>query len=121
MRCSEEEHQIVFNIRRQEKEETFHVTFNEDDEAISQISTEGHVVNFNEYFPYVPAFDRSVSNINILAELTIVSEPVTNLNSPASEEPPSFSMEEEVTVINEADHPELSEIHSSDKQLDEIK
>ncbi|GJX79773.1 retrovirus-related pol polyprotein from transposon TNT 1-94 [Tanacetum coccineum] len=29
----------VFNIRRQEMEETYHVTFNEDDEAISQTST----------------------------------------------------------------------------------
>nr|GEV05265.1 retrovirus-related Pol polyprotein from transposon TNT 1-94 [Tanacetum cinerariifolium] len=31
----------VFNIRRQEMEETFHLTFSEDDEAISQTSTEG--------------------------------------------------------------------------------
>ncbi|GKA07225.1 retrovirus-related pol polyprotein from transposon TNT 1-94 [Tanacetum coccineum] len=38
----------VFNIRRQEMEETFHVTFSEDDEAVSQISTEGDVINFNE-------------------------------------------------------------------------
>ncbi|GJW60401.1 retrovirus-related pol polyprotein from transposon TNT 1-94 [Tanacetum coccineum] len=38
----------VFNIRRQEMEETYHVTFSEDDEAISQISTEGDAINFNE-------------------------------------------------------------------------
>nr|GEV17078.1 putative reverse transcriptase domain-containing protein [Tanacetum cinerariifolium] len=38
----------VFNIRRQEMEETFHVTFNEDDEAISQSITKGDAVNFNE-------------------------------------------------------------------------
>ncbi|GKA63215.1 retrovirus-related pol polyprotein from transposon TNT 1-94 [Tanacetum coccineum] len=31
----------VFNIRRQEMEENFHVTFSEDDEAISQTSTKG--------------------------------------------------------------------------------
>ncbi|GJR68155.1 retrovirus-related pol polyprotein from transposon TNT 1-94 [Tanacetum coccineum] len=31
----------VFNIRRQEMEETVHITFNEDDEAISQCSKEG--------------------------------------------------------------------------------
>ncbi|GKB62114.1 retrovirus-related pol polyprotein from transposon TNT 1-94, partial [Tanacetum coccineum] len=37
----------VFNIRRQEMEETVHVTFSEDDEAISQ-STEGDAINFNE-------------------------------------------------------------------------
>ncbi|GJV01624.1 hypothetical protein Tco_1335193 [Tanacetum coccineum] len=38
----------VFNIRRQEIEETVHVTFSEDDEAISQSSTEGDAINFNE-------------------------------------------------------------------------
>ncbi|GJW00598.1 retrovirus-related pol polyprotein from transposon TNT 1-94 [Tanacetum coccineum] len=38
----------VFNIRRQEMEETVHVTFIEDDEAISQSSTEGDAINFNE-------------------------------------------------------------------------
>ncbi|GJV87413.1 retrovirus-related pol polyprotein from transposon TNT 1-94 [Tanacetum coccineum] len=31
----------VFNIRRQEMEETYHVTFNDDDEAISKSNTEG--------------------------------------------------------------------------------
>ncbi|GKB14268.1 retrovirus-related pol polyprotein from transposon TNT 1-94 [Tanacetum coccineum] len=38
----------VFNIRRQEIEETLHVTFSEDDEAISQSNTEGDAINFNE-------------------------------------------------------------------------
>ncbi|GJR01564.1 retrovirus-related pol polyprotein from transposon TNT 1-94 [Tanacetum coccineum] len=38
----------AFNIRRQEMEETFHVTFSEDNEAISQFSTEGDAINFNE-------------------------------------------------------------------------
>nr|GEV98992.1 uncharacterized mitochondrial protein AtMg00810-like [Tanacetum cinerariifolium] len=38
----------VFNIMRQEIEETFHVTFSEDDEAISQTSTEGDAIKFNE-------------------------------------------------------------------------
>ncbi|GJS35681.1 retrovirus-related pol polyprotein from transposon TNT 1-94 [Tanacetum coccineum] len=38
----------VFNIRRQEMEETVHVTFSEDDEAISHTSTEGDEINFNE-------------------------------------------------------------------------
>ncbi|GJX16775.1 ribonuclease H-like domain, reverse transcriptase, RNA-dependent DNA polymerase [Tanacetum coccineum] len=44
----------VFNIIRQEMEETYHVTFSEDDEAISKSSTEGDEVNFNENrsFPY---------------------------------------------------------------------
>ncbi|GJZ93748.1 hypothetical protein Tco_0665951 [Tanacetum coccineum] len=58
MTCSEEDLLIsaisiglafkVFNIRRQEMEETVHVTFSEDDEAISQSSTEGDAINFNE-------------------------------------------------------------------------
>nr|GEV60226.1 hypothetical protein [Tanacetum cinerariifolium] len=38
----------IFNIRRQEMEETFHVTFSEDDEAISQCNTKGDSINFNE-------------------------------------------------------------------------
>nr|GEW10035.1 retrovirus-related Pol polyprotein from transposon TNT 1-94 [Tanacetum cinerariifolium] len=38
----------VFNIKRQEMEETFHTTFSEDDEAISQFSTEGDAINFNK-------------------------------------------------------------------------
>ncbi|GJV00513.1 hypothetical protein Tco_1329783 [Tanacetum coccineum] len=38
----------VFNIKRQEMEETYHVTFSEDDEAITQSSTKGDEINFNE-------------------------------------------------------------------------
>ncbi|GJT22173.1 retrovirus-related pol polyprotein from transposon TNT 1-94 [Tanacetum coccineum] len=38
----------VFNIRRQDMEETYHVTFSEDDEAISKSSKEGDDINFNE-------------------------------------------------------------------------
>ncbi|GJT80724.1 hypothetical protein Tco_1055066 [Tanacetum coccineum] len=38
----------VLNIRRQEMEETFHVTFSEDDKTISQTSTKGDAINFNE-------------------------------------------------------------------------
>ncbi|GJZ42639.1 retrovirus-related pol polyprotein from transposon TNT 1-94 [Tanacetum coccineum] len=38
----------VLNIRRQEMEETYHVTFSEDDEANSQTSTEGDENNFNK-------------------------------------------------------------------------
>nr|GEX80334.1 retrovirus-related Pol polyprotein from transposon TNT 1-94 [Tanacetum cinerariifolium] len=76
----------VFNIRRQEMEETYHVTFSEDDEAISQTSTEGDAINFNEnisfpddefqeprrkvsqlssnskQLPYIPAFNPLSSN-----------------------------------------------------------
>ncbi|GJU74702.1 putative reverse transcriptase domain-containing protein [Tanacetum coccineum] len=38
----------VFNIRRQEMEESYHVTFSEDDKVISKSSTKGDEINFNE-------------------------------------------------------------------------
>nr|GEU37102.1 cysteine-rich RLK (receptor-like protein kinase) 8 [Tanacetum cinerariifolium] len=43
----------VFNIRRKEKEEMYHVTFNEADEVITQTIIEGDEINFNEnrFFP----------------------------------------------------------------------
>nr|GFA06864.1 retrovirus-related Pol polyprotein from transposon TNT 1-94 [Tanacetum cinerariifolium] len=92
----------VFNIIRQEMKETFHVTFSEDDEAISQISTEGDAINFNEvnsfpddefheprisytlckentkYFPYVPAFDCLFTNNHVLSEPIITSSPLVS-------------------------------------------
>ncbi|GJV85946.1 hypothetical protein Tco_1525844 [Tanacetum coccineum] len=80
----------LFNIRRQEMEETYHVTFSEYDEAISESTIEGDEINFNEnrsflddeflvirnkvsqyfgnddYFPYVPTHDLlSTNNIPI--------------------------------------------------------
>ncbi|GJU87669.1 retrovirus-related pol polyprotein from transposon TNT 1-94 [Tanacetum coccineum] len=75
----------VCNIRRREMEETVHVTISEDNEAISQSSTEGDAINFNEYrsfpndeflkprskatqcsgnieyFPYIPAYENITS------------------------------------------------------------
>nr|GEV56540.1 retrovirus-related Pol polyprotein from transposon TNT 1-94 [Tanacetum cinerariifolium] len=38
----------VFSIRRKEIEETYHVTFSEDDEEINQTSIEGDEIKFNE-------------------------------------------------------------------------
>ncbi|GKC12712.1 retrovirus-related pol polyprotein from transposon TNT 1-94 [Tanacetum coccineum] len=38
----------VSNIRREEIEETYHVTFSEDDETISKSNIEGDEINFNE-------------------------------------------------------------------------
>nr|GEY08502.1 retrovirus-related Pol polyprotein from transposon TNT 1-94 [Tanacetum cinerariifolium] len=103
----------VFNIRRQEMEETFHFTFSEDDEAISQTSTEGDAINFNEvnsfpndefnkprtsdticsenteYFPYVPAFDH-ISTINYVSlEPIITSSPLISSTSEDSSIPNS--------------------------------
>nr|GEU96011.1 RNA-directed DNA polymerase, eukaryota, reverse transcriptase zinc-binding domain protein [Tanacetum cinerariifolium] len=50
----------VFNIKRQEMEETNHVTFSEDDEAITQSKIEGKEINFNE--------NRSFHDDEFLAE-----------------------------------------------------
>ncbi|GJW82260.1 retrovirus-related pol polyprotein from transposon TNT 1-94 [Tanacetum coccineum] len=72
----------VFNIRRQEMEEPFHVTFSEYDEAISQTSTEGNAINFNEV--------RSFLDDEFL--------------KPRNRDPLFFSNEDDVLAMNEADH-----------------
>nr|GEY19894.1 retrovirus-related Pol polyprotein from transposon TNT 1-94 [Tanacetum cinerariifolium] len=68
----------VFNIKRQEMEETFHVTFSEDDEAISQTSTEGDAINFNEVnsFPDDEFNDR---------DKPIDDQPLLQVNSPLAD------------------------------------
>ncbi|GJY27583.1 hypothetical protein Tco_0403350 [Tanacetum coccineum] len=73
----------VFNIRRQKMEETVHATFSENDEVISQTSTEdyGYSISVNiEYFPYV-----STSENITLAVLPTLQNSVT------SEEPLEFT------------------------------
>ncbi|GJT07320.1 retrovirus-related pol polyprotein from transposon TNT 1-94, partial [Tanacetum coccineum] len=98
----------VFNIRRQEMEETCHVTFNEDDEAITKSSTKGDEINFNknrsflddeflvprsnvssssnkdDYFPYVLAYDPlSTNNITISDHVTPTNTPtLQDISSP---------------------------------------
>ncbi|GJS75306.1 cyclin-dependent kinase D-3-like protein [Tanacetum coccineum] len=100
----------------------------EDDEAISQTNTEGDAINFNEvssfpddeflkprnrdtmcianteHFPYVPAFDRLFTNNHIIPSIT-----PTRLVSPTLVEPPMFTNEDDVPVMNEVDHPELAD------------
>nr|GEY38071.1 hypothetical protein [Tanacetum cinerariifolium] len=69
----------VFNIKRQEMEETIHVTFSKDDEAISQYSTEGDAINFNE--------NRSFPNdefLELKSEVTYDVQPSPNI-SPSAE------------------------------------
>ncbi|GJW58240.1 hypothetical protein Tco_0104971 [Tanacetum coccineum] len=109
----------VFNIRRQEMKETVHVTFSEDDEAISQSSTEGDAINFNEnrsflddeflkprnkatqclanieYFPCISAYE----NITPADSLTLQ-------DSVPSEEPPEFTIANNHPALSEYDHPE---------------
>ncbi|GJQ89141.1 retrovirus-related pol polyprotein from transposon TNT 1-94 [Tanacetum coccineum] len=123
----------VFNIRRQEMEETIHVTFSEDDEAISQTSIEGDAINFNEnrpfpddefieprtkdtqcsvnidYFPYVSAYENTT-----LAVLPTLQNSVT------SEEPPEFTTADDITAIHEPDHAELADILESAEPQDNV-
>nr|GEV18683.1 retrovirus-related Pol polyprotein from transposon TNT 1-94 [Tanacetum cinerariifolium] len=76
----------VFNIRRQEMEKTFHVTFN----TLCNANT--------EYFPYVHAFDRLSTNNYVSPELEITSSP---LSSSTSEDSPIPNLEDEVPILDE--------------------
>nr|GEW59597.1 hypothetical protein [Tanacetum cinerariifolium] len=88
----------VFNIRRQEMEEMVHVKFSEDDEAISQSSTEGDEINFNEnksfpddefleprskvtkfldntkYFPYIPRYENTTPSESPIHQIIAMQE-----------------------------------------------
>ncbi|GJT13998.1 retrovirus-related pol polyprotein from transposon TNT 1-94 [Tanacetum coccineum] len=106
----------VFNIRRQEMKETVHVTFSEYDEAISQSSTKGDAINFDEnrsfpddefpeprskvtqcsanieYFPYIPAYE----NIT-LTDLAILQDSVS------SKDPLKFIVADDHPVLRDSD------------------
>nr|GEZ62528.1 retrovirus-related Pol polyprotein from transposon TNT 1-94 [Tanacetum cinerariifolium] len=113
----------VFNTRRQEIKETYHVTFNEVDEVITHTSTNGDEINFNEnrsfhndefllsrrnpsqstrnydYLPYVPAFDHLFTNNIIILETVIL----TTLNINSSNKSPEFSIDDDHPIHNEPD------------------
>ncbi|GJX06047.1 retrovirus-related pol polyprotein from transposon TNT 1-94 [Tanacetum coccineum] len=125
----------VFNIRRQEMEETIHVTFSEDDEAISQSSIEGDAINFNEnisfpddkfleprnnvaqclgnteYFPYIPVYEIITPyETPILQESVIPKDPLVFTeadNHPAINEP---NQTESVDLL-EPPEPQTNVIH----------
>ncbi|GJW60283.1 retrovirus-related pol polyprotein from transposon TNT 1-94 [Tanacetum coccineum] len=123
----------VFNIRREEIEEIVHVTFSEDDEAISQTSTEGNVINFNEnrsfpndefieprtkdtqcsinieYFPYVFSYEKTTSGVL-----------PTLQNSITSEDPSEFTIADDLAAIYEPDHAESLDILESDEPQDNV-
>ncbi|GJT44833.1 retrovirus-related pol polyprotein from transposon TNT 1-94 [Tanacetum coccineum] len=106
----------VFNIRRQEMEEIVHVTFSEDDEAISQSSTEGDAINFNEnrsflddeflepksevtqcpinteYFPYIPTYENTTPSESLILQVSVTSE-----------DPPEFTKADNHPALNEPD------------------
>ncbi|GJT76859.1 retrovirus-related pol polyprotein from transposon TNT 1-94 [Tanacetum coccineum] len=122
-------------------EETYHVTFSEDDEAIYKSSTEGDEINFNEnksfpddvfsiprnnvsqcsgndsYFPYVRAYDL-LSTINITIPDPITpSDPITSSNPITSSKPITISNESfEFTTIH--DHLILNEPDNSESVED---
>ncbi|GJY62543.1 retrovirus-related pol polyprotein from transposon TNT 1-94 [Tanacetum coccineum] len=83
----------VFNIRRQEMEEIVHVTFSEDDEAISQSSTECNAINFNE--------NRCFPDDEFLKPMSEVS--VT------SEDPHEFTEADNHLALNEPDQTESAD------------
>nr|GEX19661.1 hypothetical protein [Tanacetum cinerariifolium] len=118
----------VFNIRRQKIKENIHVNFSEDNEAISQSSTEGDAVNFNEnrsfldneflkprskvtqcpgnieYFPYIPAYENTTPS-----DLPILH------NSVSFKEPLEFTIADDHPTPNKLDQPE------SDDNLESAK
>ncbi|GKC47950.1 retrovirus-related pol polyprotein from transposon TNT 1-94 [Tanacetum coccineum] len=113
----------VFNIRRQEMEETVHVTFSKDDEAISQTSTNSDAINFNEnksflddefliprsevtqcpsnteYFPYIPAYENTTPY-----ESPILQE------SAFSKDPFEFTEADNHPTLNEPDQTESADL-----------
>ncbi|GJY53053.1 hypothetical protein Tco_0444717 [Tanacetum coccineum] len=108
-------------------EEIYHVTFSEDDEAISQSSTEGDAINFNEnrsflddeflkprskvtqcsgnieYFPYIPAYETIHENI------TPTDSPIL-YDSVSPVKPPEFTSADDHPTLNELDLSESTDI-----------
>ncbi|GJZ99217.1 retrovirus-related pol polyprotein from transposon TNT 1-94 [Tanacetum coccineum] len=102
----------VFNIKRQKMEETFHVTFSEDDEAISQTSTKGDAVNFNEVslFPDDEFLEPRCKETQSFANTEYFP-----YDSIPLDKSPEFTNEDDVPTTNEADHPKSAdEIESVD-------
>ncbi|GKA38186.1 retrovirus-related pol polyprotein from transposon TNT 1-94 [Tanacetum coccineum] len=124
----------VFNIRRQEMEETVHVTFSEDDKAISQTSTEGDAINFNEnrsfpdddfieprskdtqcsvninYIPYISTYEN----------ITLVVLP-TLQNFVTSEETHEFIIADDLLDSHEPDHAESADTLESIEPQDNVQ
>ncbi|GJR90226.1 retrovirus-related pol polyprotein from transposon TNT 1-94 [Tanacetum coccineum] len=112
----------VFNIRIQEMEETIHVTFSEDDEAISQSSTEGDAINFNEnrsfqddefleprsevtqclgntkYFPFILVYESTIPYESPILQVSVTSE-----------DPLKFTKADNHPTLNEPDQAESTD------------
>ncbi|GKE06830.1 retrovirus-related pol polyprotein from transposon TNT 1-94 [Tanacetum coccineum] len=94
----------VFNIRREEMEKTYHVTFSEDDEAISQSSTKGDAINFNE--------NRSFPDDEFL-------EPRSK-DFVSPEEPHELSIADDHPTLSEHDHPGSGDNLAPDEIQDNV-
>ncbi|GJY47896.1 retrovirus-related pol polyprotein from transposon TNT 1-94 [Tanacetum coccineum] len=101
----------VFNIRRQDLEETFHFTFNEADEVIRHTNTEGDDINFNE--------NRSFTDDEFLVEFLVPRKPLNLIEpSPTPIPPPAeinhdnlapqdkWSRDKHILVVNILGKPE---------------
>nr|GEX39475.1 hypothetical protein [Tanacetum cinerariifolium] len=94
----------VFKIKIQEMKETYHFTFNEDDEAISQSSTEGSPLHKQHHQP---------KNIPSIAS-PIIEDFVSH------EEPPEFTTADDHPIVNKPDSPDSANIFKSFKDHDHI-
>ncbi|GKD88285.1 hypothetical protein Tco_1363792 [Tanacetum coccineum] len=103
-------------------EETVHVTFSEDDEAISQSNTKGDAINFNknrsfpddEFFKPSSKVTQCPGNIEYFPYITVYKNTIPT-NSPilqdsvSSEEPPEFTVTEDHPSLIELDQPESAD------------
>nr|GEW13856.1 retrovirus-related Pol polyprotein from transposon TNT 1-94 [Tanacetum cinerariifolium] len=129
----------VFNIIRQEMKETYHVTFSEDDETISQSSIEADAINFNairffpddefqelrrkpnkesgnnKHIPYVPAHDPLSSNNISIPECLNSADSHKAQDSVSPEDHAETSKTNNDQVLNEPNH------HESAKNLEHAK
>nr|GEW31255.1 retrovirus-related Pol polyprotein from transposon TNT 1-94 [Tanacetum cinerariifolium] len=98
-------------------EETVHVTFSEDDEAISQTSTEGDAINFNEnrYFRDDDFIEPKTKDTHYSVNIEYFScvseyENITSAGfhtlhkSVTSEKPPEFTIAGDLLAIRKPDH-----------------
>ncbi|GKF85208.1 hypothetical protein Tco_0250106 [Tanacetum coccineum] len=81
-------------------DETVHVTFSEDDEAISQTSTEGDAINFNE--------NRSFPDDEFIKPKTKDTQCSINI-----EYFPYFTIADDLAAIYKPDHVESADILES--------
>ncbi|GKA73773.1 hypothetical protein Tco_0780075 [Tanacetum coccineum] len=114
-------------------EETVHVTFSEDDEAISQSNTEDDVINFNEnnsfpndeffeprskvtqcpgnteYFPYIPAYENTTPSDSPILQVSIISE-----------DPPEFTVADNHPTLNELVQTESADLFEPAKPQNNV-